>query len=96
MNEKIIVYSFKNNIFLLSNYINILKLRNEFRIQGVLLENFFPFLEKKLILSLNIKEIIIGIEFGFLKLEKILFKSNTFPFFGFLKFNLKNLKKKIL
>jgi tRNA splicing endonuclease len=94
MNEKIIVYSFKNNIFFVSNYIDILKLRNEFRIQGVLLENFFPFLEKNLILSLTIEEIFIGIEFGFLKLEKILFKSYIFQVFSFLKFNLKNLKKK--
>ncbi|AFP65272.1 putative tetrameric tRNA splicing endonuclease (nucleomorph) [Chroomonas mesostigmatica CCMP1168] len=83
-----------NGIFLLQNNLDILMLRNEYRIQGSLFLFSSFFLKNKLFLIFFLEEILTGIELGFISLRKINFKKKTDNKFLLTKFFSKKIKLK--
>lgn len=69
------VFSFGKLFFWVTNYSDILYLKNKYRFEGNLINISDYFKEKNFILELNYQEIFLGIELGFLKLKRINFKA---------------------
>mmetsp|Transcript_4091 Transcript_4091/g.8370 ORF Transcript_4091/g.8370 Transcript_4091/m.8370 type:complete len:265 (+) Transcript_4091:43-837(+) len=94
---KITVWRTSWNIFFTSSINDILILRNNFRIQGILVQEQILNLENFFFLILNSEEIFLGIEGGFLKIRPFFLCPETLLKTPFLRFkNKKNFYKSIL
>jgi len=92
MASKIIVWKTAEDFFLVFSINDILTLRNNFRIQGNLIKKNFCDSREFFYLCLNLEEIILGIEAGFLKIKA--FDVFFSPFLG--KFFLRYFRRKRL
>ena len=71
------VFSFRKNFFWVFNPIDIINLKNVFRLEGKVLYDFNFFQKPMLALELYPEEVYVGIEFGFLRIR--IHDSNLFP-----------------
>jgi tRNA splicing endonuclease len=71
------VFSFRKNFFWVFNPIDIINLKNVFRLEGKVMYDFNFFQKPMLALELYPEEVYVGIEFGFLRIRT--YDSNLFP-----------------
>mmetsp|Transcript_15697 Transcript_15697/g.39469 ORF Transcript_15697/g.39469 Transcript_15697/m.39469 type:complete len:261 (-) Transcript_15697:774-1556(-) len=90
MEKKISVFHIERSLFWISNPLDILNLRSKFRIQGFLIYSVTFLHKNQLFLKLDLEEILLGIEFGFLRLKKFSTQSQKVNLFSLKNFFSKN------